>query len=601
MTRAGMYRPHSVSREDRADGAIILRSGYEMGPAVEKTGVWVDQWAEATPDAVFLAERSGPGWREVSYAETRQKVRGLAAGLLARGLNHETPIMIISGNGVDHGLLSLAAQYVGIPVVPLAEQYALIPGAHAQLEHCARLTAPKLVFAEDAERFGPALAMDIFDGVEKVASRSGLDGMIRFEDLAATSDEVAVNAAAAKVGPDTVAKYLMTSGSTAHPKGVITTHRMLCANQAQIVDSLPFLRDRPPLIVDWLPWNHTFGGSYNFNLMLAHGGALYVDSGKPVKALVGQTVENLRLKTGTMAFNVPVGYALLRDVMREDDELRHRYFEDLDMLFYAGASLPQDVWADLEAMAREVRGEPPLFNSSWGMTETAPGCLLVHEPTTMSGIIGVPMPGIEVKLIPDPDMRCDLRVRGPNNTPGYLNDPESTAALFDDEGFLISGDAVRLVDPDNPRLGLRFDGRISEDFKLTTGTWVRASNLRLDLLQKLAPWAQDVVICGADKSEIGALVVPSPEAMALAGNDAERDGAIVSDALADRIRGALETDEQEGSSTRIARLLVLSEPPSMGDGEITAKGNLNFRKLLTRRAALYERLYADADPAVIRP
>lgn len=600
MTSTGMYRPHSVTREDRADGTIILRSTYPLGSSVAKTGDWVDRWAIERPQAVFLAERSGPGWREVTYSETRDRVRALASGLLARGLHAQTPIMIISGNGVDHGLLSLAAQYVGIPVVPLAEQYALIPGAQAQLEHCARLTAPRLVFAEDAERFGPALALDVFNGVEKVASRNVMNGITHFDDLAATAGED-LDTAAAAVGADTVAKYLMTSGSTGHPKGVITTHGMLCTNQTQIADSLPFLRDRAPLIVDWLPWNHTFGGSYNFNLMLANGGALYIDGGKPVKALVAQTVENLRLKTGTIAFNVPVGYALLRDAMREDRALRHRYFEDLDMLFYAGASLPQDVWADLEAMAREVRGDPPLFNSSWGMTETGPGCLLVHEPTTGSGIIGVPMPGIEVKLVPDTDMRCDLRVKGPNNTPGYLNDPDSTAALFDDEGFLISGDAVKLVDPREPRLGLRFDGRVSEDFKLATGTWVRASNLRLDLLQKLSHLAQDVVVCGADKSSIGVLVVPSPEARALAEDGVAQDGAIDSPALAARIRDALKTDEEQGSSMRIACLLVLSEPPSMGDGEITAKGNLNFRRILTRRAALYERLYNDADPAVIRP
>lgn len=595
MTR---YRAHAVLREDRADGAILLRSGHQMTRPATRTGDWLDHWSDLTPHAVFLGERSGAGWREVTYGEARDAVRLIAASLLERGMGADTPILILSGNGVDHGLLTLAAQYVGVPTVPLAEQYALIPGAWPQLEHCAQLVRPAMVFADDGARFGAVLGHALFDGAERVVARNPQPGQTDLTALLRGGDGLAVAAAALQVGPDTVAKYLMTSGSTSHPKAVITTQAMMCANQAQVADALPFLRDRAPRIVDWLPWNHVFGGSHNFNMMLANGGALYIDGGKPIPAKIAETIENNRLMNGTMAFNVPVGFAMLRNAMKADRGLRQRYFEDLDMLFYAGASLPQDVWADLEEMAREVRGDVPLMNSSWGLTETAPACLIQHEPTTMSGIIGVPMTGVEVKLIPDADLRCEIRVRGPNIMPGYLNDPAKTAEVFDDEGFFCTGDAVKFVDPDDLTKGMRFDGRISEDFKLLTGTWVRAATLRLELLMEYAPLVQDIVVCGADRAEVGLMIFPSAEAQALA--DAAEGGALISDALRDALAAKLALRAGQGSAARVARVIVLAEPPALGDGEITAKGNLNYRKILSRRPDLLERLYAQDDPAVVR-
>jgi feruloyl-CoA synthase len=595
--QARSYLPHRVRREDRSDGALVLTSGHAMGPVDPTVGTWLDRWAEARPNTVFLAERSGPGWRALSYAQTREAVRAIAAALLERGLGPDSPIVIISGNSVDHGLLMLAAEYIGVPVVPLAEQYALIPAAHAQLRHCAALVRPRMVFADDGARYGAALGLDVFDGVEKLVSVNPAPGMTLFGSLLRAHDPAGVDAAAAQVGPDTVAKYLMTSGSTAHPKGVITTHGMMCANQTMIADALTFLRERPPVILDWLPWNHVFGGSHNFNMMLANGGSLYIDDGKPVKGLVERTIENLRLQTGTMTFNVPLGFAMVRDALKADAGLRQRYFQDLDMIFYAGASLPQDVWADLAEMAREVRGDVPLMTSSWGMTETAPACLIVHEPTTRSGIIGVPMTGVEIKLIPEGDGRYDLRVRGPNITPGYFEDPAKTAELFDAEGFLISGDAVKFVDPARLDLGLVFDGRMSEDFKLISGTWVRAANLRLDLLPLLNGLASDIVICGADRAEIGLMIFPAPEAREMA---TETEGVLWSDALAHAIVARLAVRGAQGSAAHVARALVLSDLPSMGEGEITAKGNLNFRKVLIRRAALLDRLYDDTDRQVIR-
>lgn len=592
------YRPHSVIREDRPDGSILLKSGYGLHPAVRCTGEWLHHWAEQTPGAVFLAERSGEGWREVTYGEALQQVRALAAALLDRGLGADTPIMIISGNSVDHGLLSMAAHYVGVPTVPVAEQYALIPGARVQLEYIAGLIQPKMVFADDGARYEGALKLPCFDGLEKVVSWNPGEGMTGLANLLAASGDV--SEAYAKVGPETIAKILMTSGSTSHPKGVLTPHRMMCTNQAQLQEALPFLTVKPPRLVDWLPWNHVFGGSHNFNLVLANGGSLYVDAGKPVAGLVETSLENLRMVTGTIAFNVPVGFAMIRDAMKTDKDLRRRYFEDLDMLFYAGASLPQDVWADLEAMAREVRGDDlPLFTSSWGLTETAPGCLLQHEPTTMSGIVGVPLAGLTVKLIPDEDMRCEIRVKGPSIFEAYYRDPEKTAEAFDEEGYFMTGDAMKFVDETNPNMGMRFDGRVAEDFKLLSGTWVRAANLRLELLPKLAGLAQDVILTGADRYEIGMMIVPSPDVRAR--QDVSDDGgAMICPSAAAEIGERLHAVSGQGSSTRIRRVMLLSEPPSIADGEITAKGNLNFHKILTRREALLERLYNDDDLATIK-
>lgn len=583
----GKYRAHRALRQDRADGSILLTSGWDLGPVARRSTDWLDHWAAAAPDRVFLAERSGAGWREVRYAEALGMVKALAAALAGRGMGPETPILIVSGNGVDHALLSLAAHYIGVPTVPVAEQYALIPGAHPVLERIAQMIRPRMVFADDGTRYGAALALGCFDGVEKVTT-PGLAAM-----LGASGDVSALHDA---VGPDTVAKYLLTSGSTSHPKGVLTTQRMMCTNQAQLQVCLPFVTTRPPVLLDWLPWNHVFGGSHNFNLVLANGGTLYVDNGKPTPALAHHTLENLAQISPTIAFNVPMGFAMLRDAMRGDAGLRRQYFQNLDMLFYAGASLPQDVWADLESMAREVRGDMPLFNSSWGLTETAPAALIQHEFTHQSGIIGVPLPGVRIKLVPvDDENRFDVRVAGDTVTPGYLHDSEKTAEAFDDEGYFITGDAMRMVDPADVSKGMKFDGRIAEEFKLASGTWVRAAGLRLEVLGKLKGLAADVILTGAERSEVGVLIVPAP---GLA-EGARADGGALIVAQAAEIAARLKPGPDEGSAHAIRRALVLAEPPSMAEGELTAKGNLNFRKLLARRAGLVARLYDDADPATI--
>ncbi len=605
MSGPARYMPHAVARTDRSDGSILLRSSHTLGPVARCTGEWLHEWARETPDRVFLAERSGAGWREETYAETLQKVRALAASLVARGMGPDSRILIMSGNGVDHGLLSLAAQYIGAPTVPVAEQYSLVHGAHGRLRHAIDLVRPVMAYVVDADQYGEALALDALEGIEIVASRPGNRNakVTAFDDLLKGDPGIDIDAVFETITPDSVAKILMTSGSTSNPKGVLTTQKMMCVNQTQIADALPFLRARPPRIVDWLPWNHVFGGSHNFNMMLANGGSLYIDDGKPVKGLFERSIENLSMVTGTLSFNVPVGFAMQLDAMQRDEGLRRRYFEELELVFYAGASLPQEVWQGFEAMAMEIKGEIPLMTSSWGLTETAPATIMQHEPIDRSGIVGVPLNGATIKLLPDEDMRCEVRVKGPNVMTGYFNDEEKTRAAFDEEGFFKTGDAMVFVDKEDPSKGMRFDGRISEDFKLLTGTWVRAAALRIDLLSCLSPLATDLIITGQDRPEIGALIFPDREALTGAGFDlTEQDGVLTCPLLLSDLHRRLEERARQitGSSSRISRALFLSEPPSLTDGEVTAKGNLNSRKVLARRASHLARLYDDADTAAVK-
>lgn len=595
MKRTSDFVPHAVSREDRADGSILLTSDYPLGEVVARTGDWLHRWADEASERVFIAERSGAGWREETYASTLGHVREIAASLLSRGMGPDTPILIMSGNGVDHALLSMAAHYVGVPTVPVAEQYSLITGAHGRLQQAVELVRPAMAYVVDADQYAAALALDALSGVEIVASNAGANASVTsFDSLLKGAGGVDVDAAFSSVTPDTVAKILMTSGSTSAPKGVLTTQRMMCVNQTQLADVIPFLRARPPRIMDWLPWSHVFGGSHNFNMMLANGGSYYIDDGKPAKGLFDRTVENLGMVTGSIVFNVPVGFAMLLEALKKDESLRQRFFSELDMIFYAGASLPQDVWEGYETLAMEIKGEVPLMTSSWGLTETAPATMMQQEPTERSGVVGVPLTGITLKLMPDADMRCEVRVKGPNIMTAYFDAPDKTADAFDDEGYFITGDAMTFVDPDDMNRGMRFDGRISEDFKLLSGTWVRAAGLRLDLLAELAPLAADLVVTGQDRNEIGLMIFPNRDALEAAGYTLEEDGgALVCSALLADISARLVARAGEGSSssTRVTRAVVLAEPQSLTDGEITAKGNLNFRKVLTRRSDLLTRLY----------
>lgn len=597
MTTTESYIRHRVLRENHDDGSVILRSGLKMGPVARNSGDWLHRWAAEAPDRVFLGERSGPGWREVSYGAMLEQVRAVAASLLGRGFGPGTAIAVLSGPGVDHGILTLAAQYIGAATVPLAEQYSLIPEAHSRLLQAVDKVRPAMVYAVDAGRFAAALALPELAGIEQVVSRGKSVGQTGFDSLLAGRADGRVDAAHADVGPDTLAKILFTSGSTSLPKGVPQTHRMMCVNQAQYLTCLPMLGARPPVMLDWLPWNHVFAGSSNFNMILANGGTLCLDDGKPVKGLFERTLENIRMRGATLSCNVPIAYALLIAAMRDDAALRRAFFADLDMIFYAGASLPQDVWVALEDMARQETGRVPMMTSSWGMTETAPAAILHYQGGATTGMIGVPMPELEARLIPDQPGRYELRVRGPNVMTGYFEDPDRTAESFDDQGFFITGDAVRFADSRDIAEGVRFDGRVAEDFKLMTGIWVNASALRLSALAALSGLVQDVVVTGADRADLGLLIFPSP-AKVTVGDDATVTDPGYCAQVIDRLRPL--AADAAGSSARIVRALVMAEPPSVGKGEITAKGSLNNRAVLQCRAGLLERLYDDTDPAVLK-
>lgn len=537
----------------------------------------------------------------MTYAELLDQVRAVGAALLARGLGQGDTVAMLSGNGIDHLILTLAAQYVGVPTVPLAEQYSLIPEARGRLIFVLDKVKPKLVFPDDATRYAAALALPQLDGVEAVPrTATARQPFTPVSELLATGVTPALDAAHAQVGPDTLAKILFTSGSSSDPKGVLTTHGMMCVNQMQFCTALPFVGDQPPRVTDWLPWNHVFGGSANLNLVLCLGGTLTIDNGKPTAKGFATTLKNRIDRPGTMAFNVPIGWSMMAEALKTDPALQHHLLKDLQLIFYAGASLPQHVWEALEEACFAARGGLPLMISSWGLTETAPSCLIVHEPIGRSGVIGVPLPGVTIKLIPDENMRCEIRVKGPNVMPGYYRDPKRTAAAFDEEGFFITGDAVRFVDPADATRGLIFDGRVAEDFKLETGTWVQAGMLRMSVLKELAGLAQDVVICGHDRGEVGLFVFPAANAVTDAGDTT--GGAISDPHLMARIEAALRAMNARvtGSAKRITRALILAEPPSLEGQEVTDKGSLNINNILKRRADLLERLYDNEDPALIR-
>ena len=588
------YTEHKVTSTWQKDGSLLMQSGWSLGPVVNSTSDWLHHWAEKTPDQVFLMDRSGAGWREITYQETLDKVRALAAKMLSRGMDKSTPIIVLSGPSIDHGLLMLAAHTIGVPIAPLAEQYSLIPEASGRLDYCIDKIKPALVYASDADKFGGALNRTSLETVTKLVSVNAAGNTESFDQwLSGVVDET-LEEAAKDVGPDTVAKILFTSGSTGNPKGVPQSQRMITVNQAQYLSCLPMLAERPPVIVDWLPWNHVFAGNSNFYMILSNGGTLILDDGKPVKGLFDRTLENLSMHVGTLSFNVPIAYTMLIDAFHKDKALRQRFFADLDMIFYAGASLPPDVWDGLEKISIDVTGDIPMMTSSWGLTETAPACLMHYQGGAESGMIGVPFPELDAKLIPYQGDRFEIRVKGPNVITSYFDEPDKDAVSFDDEGYFITNDAIRFVDPDDHSAGVRFAGRITEDFKLLSGTWVQAAELRLQVISQLEELVHDVVVTGADRLDVGLLIFPSP-ALAPSG-----DGHIVTDPdylakVTEKLQhfASLST----GSSNRIARALVMAQPPSIKDAEITAKGSLNNNAILDCRKELLERLYDDSDSA----
>lgn len=607
------FAPPALDVDRLPGGRLLLRSPMPLGPYPRAIGDVLEQQAAAVPDRVFLAEPDGAGgFRRVTYAEALTAARAIGQALLDRGLGPRRPLAILSDNSIEHALLGLGAQHAGIPVAPVSQAYSLLSRDHAKLRAILGLVKPGMVFAANGETFGAAIEAAVPRDVEVTVCGQPPAGRraALFEELRATRPGAGLRAAFAAVGPDTVAKVLFTSGSTGEPKGVINTHRMLCSNQQAIAQMWPFLRERAPVVVDWLPWSHTFGGNHNFYMVLWHGGTLYVDHGKPAPALIGKTVDSLKKVSPTLYFNVPRGFDMLLPHLEGDEGLRASFFRELDVLFYAAAALPQPLWDRLEAASVAARGERVTMVSAWGATETAPMVTSVHFFIDRPGVIGLPAPGTEVLMVPvsgdaadgDPlyySGKWELRVRGPNVTPGYWDAPETTRAAFDEEGFYRIGDAGRFADPADPARGLVFDGRIAEDFKLTSGTWVHVGALRQRLIAACAPVVEDAVITGHDRDEVGALLFPSLNGCRKLCPDAPESAGIAEltarAEVRERVREGLSRLAEGGSSMRVAAALFLTEPPGIDAGEITDKGYINQRRVRERRAADVARLHA-AEP-----
>jgi feruloyl-CoA synthase len=587
--------PPRIARREAPGGAQILSSEMPLEPYEASLGVLLRRWAAEVPDRTFLAERDGGDgdWVRLSWGEANRRASAIAQALLDRRLGRERPLLLLSGNSIDHALLTLGGFLAGVTVVPVSPAYSLMSQDFGKVKHIAELIKPGLVYAADGDQFSGALAAVDFGGAELVLSRGG--GATRFADLDAARPTRAVDDALRAVGPDSVAKILFTSGSTDLPKGVVNTHRMLCANQQSLAQIWPFTEVTPPVIVDWLPWNHTFGGNHNFNLILKRGGTLYIDAGRPVPPLIAITVRNLSEVAPTIYFNVPAGYGALLPFLERDADLRARFFERLELIFYAAAALPQDLWTRLENVARKERGEPVMMTSSWGLTETSPLATAAHFPIDRAGVIGVPVPGVEIKLAPVGE-KLEMRVKGPNVTPGYLGRDDLTREAFDADGFYRTGDAGRLEDPADPAKGLVFDGRVVEDFKLLTGTFVSVGTLRVAALAAASPLLQDAVVCGEGRAEVALLAWLNPgAAREVAGEpDAAPETLVRSPAVAEflRERFAAHNAENPASSTRIRRVLLQAEPPSLDANEITDKGYINQRAVLECRADAVAALYA---------
>ncbi|MDA9432837.1 feruloyl-CoA synthase [Bradyrhizobium sp. CCBAU 51627] len=593
--------PNTVA-EHRADGSIVLRSPEPLRDSARCIGDWLEQWARQTPDKVFLAERDSADtpWATVTYAGALRRVRAAASWILAQGLSAEHPVVILSDNSIDHALLALAAQHVGVPSAAISPAYSLMSRDFDKLKSMIALLEPGAIYVSGTKLFAAALAaIKPLHGAQIISGNAGDADALAFRAIAATPETPEVASAFATVTPDTVAKFLFTSGSTGTPKAVINTQRMLTSSQQAKAQTWTFLERGDDLVIlDWLPWSHTFGANHNFNLVLRNGGSLYIDGGKPAPGLFATSLANLKSVMPTVYFNVPRGFDMLIAALRADEELRHRFFSDVKFAFYAGAALPQNLWDALEQLSVETVGRALPMVSAWGSTETSPLATDCHFLAERSGNIGVPIPGTELKLVTSGD-KLEVRVRGPNVTPGYWKAAELTRQAFDDEGFYLIGDAVKLADVERPERGLFFDGRVAEDFKLNSGTWVSVGTLRVAGIAALAPLAQDIVVSGHGGDEVRFLVFPNMAACRAHAGLSETAG--VNDVLAhDKIRTAIAQGlaklKQHGpnSSGHATRALLLAEPPSVDGGEITDKGYINQRSVLTRRADAVARLNDDA-------
>ena len=551
------------------------------------------KYAAEAPERTFIAKRmDGAEWRRISYSDALTCARSIGQALLDRGLSAERPLMILSENDLEHAMLALAALHVGVPFVAVSPAYSLVSKDYGKLKHAVELMTPGLVFASDEARFSAAIGAAVPADTALVFTRQAKAGRksIPFEALSSTSPTRRIEEAHAAIGPDSISKFLLTSGSTGLPKAVIHTQRMITSNLQMIVDSLPFLAEEPPVLVDWLPWNHTFGGNHNYGLALYNGGTLYIDEGKPVPHLIGETLRNLREIAPTVYFNVPRGFEEIAQALHADEALARNFFSRVKMLFYAAASLAQPIWDSLHAAAEKTCGERILMITGLGMTETAPFAVVANWEAGQSGGIGHPALGVEMRLVPVGE-KLEVRYRGPSVTPGFWRQEDLTRQSFDEQGFYKSGDAARFLDPADPRKGLVFDGRIAEDFKLSSGTWVSVGPLRARIIAAGTPWVQDAVIAGHDRHELTALIIP-------------RMGTPNTPGLRDACRRILDQVAQSatGASTAIVRAVLLTDPLSIDAGEITDKGSINQRAVLKARSRLVEDLYAEPSPGhIIHP
>ncbi|MDA9495762.1 feruloyl-CoA synthase [Bradyrhizobium sp. CCBAU 11361] len=600
---SSLFAAPKTIAEHRADGSIVLRSPEPLRDSARCIGDWLEQWARQTPDAVFLAERGNveAPWTTVTYAQALRQVRGAASWILAQGLGAERPLVILSDNSIDHALLALAAQHVGVPSAAISPAYSLMSRDFDKLKSMIALLEPGAIYVAATKPFAAALAaIKPLHKAQVISGNSDDADALAFSIVAATPEIADVAKAFAAVTPDTIAKFLFTSGSTGTPKAVINTQRMLTSSQQAKAQTWTFLEQAGSdlVILDWLPWSHTFGANHNFNLVLRNGGSLYIDGGKPAPGLFATSLANLKSVMPTVYFNVPRGFDMLIAALRGDEALRRRFFSEVKFAFYAGAALPQNLWDALEQLSIQTVGRPLPMVSAWGSTETSPLATDCHFLAERSGNIGVPIPGTELKLVTSGD-KLEVRVRGPNVTPGYWKAPELTRQAFDDEGFYLIGDAVKLADSARPERGLFFDGRVAEDFKLNSGTWVSVGTLRLAGIAALAPLAQDIVVAGHGGDEVRFLVFPNIAACRTHAGLPET--ADVNDVLAHgKVRAAIAEGlaklKQHGanSSGHATRALLLAEPPSVDGGEITDKGYINQRAVLTRRAEAVARLNDDA-------
>ncbi|MBX3604307.1 MAG: feruloyl-CoA synthase [Piscinibacter sp.] len=592
--------------EPQADGTTRVISTEPLADYPRRLTDRLLHWAERSPGHTLAAKRHhGGDWRRISYAEAVATARSIAQALLDLGLSKERPVAILSDNDLEHLLLGLGAMLAGIPYAPISPAYSTVSQDYGKLRHILGVLTPGLVFAASASAYGRAIAATVPGDTPVVLTHGEIEGRAtrRFADLAATPATPAVDAAHAQVGPDTFAKFLFTSGSTKLPKGVINTQRMLCANQQQILQCFPGLGQERPVLVDWLPWNHTFGGNHNVGITIYNGGTLYIDDGKPVPALIGETLRNLREIAPTVYFNVPKGFEEIANAMEDDRQLRDTLFSRVSMFFFAGAGLSQPVWDKLDRLAEASCGERIRMLTGLGMTETAPFAMCANAEEVKSGHIGLPAPGMELKLVPSGD-KTEVRYRGPNVTPGFWRAPEQTAESFDAEGFYCSGDAVKPIDAANPGRGFLFDGRTAEDFKLSTGTFVSVGPLRAKVIAAGDPCVQDVVIAGLNRDEIGLLLFPRLDACRAFAN-LPSSAATLDVLAAEPVRTFFQRlvdglwASGTGSATRVARAVVLADPPSIDRGEVTDKGSINQRAVLTHRDALVEHLYAGGDGVIL--